>query len=157
MAVRVDGRPSFSCVVRFLSSPAIILRSLKLRKVTEGNGGSQGEDIKGSKSTEVDDKYEGDVTICKNQSDFMNLNDPSSPCALLKAVCVVLGVVERSGKSSNPHDNKNEVRNMENNANIGCFSRRLAACGACGLEIVCCSELPSGSGKTHDDIAWSQS
>ena len=140
------------------------------------------------------DDYEGDTLICDKNEDFMCLNNPNLPCVLLKAVLVVLGIVEtckrseinddkaiktasvnevkvkiiseeRKGKDNEENISNNNVtttkghnngsndedfiHDSDNDEEDSFLSRLCSSTGlkGRGLEIVCCSELPSGSGK----------
>jgi hypothetical protein len=163
VAVRVDSRPPISCVARIIEDPVIILRSLTIRNkdISKDHNGykENKKDINESilefethpmqmnidqedENSIISSNYEGDTIICNNGSDFLNLNDPSSPCVLLKAVFTVLGIV-------NVHDNKiNENKDDNNKLFLELLDRFCGGGGrGYGLEVACCSELPSGSGE----------
>ena len=110
MAVKVNGRPSMSCVAGFLDQPIIILRSLKLknstisdmihnnsREINNDDDSNQKNDKRSDRVTSelseasdlFSDDYEGDTLICNKNEDFLCLNNPNLPCVLLKAVLVV--------------------------------------------------------------------
>ena len=215
VAVRVDGKPSVTCAVRLIDYPVLLLTALKL----DNTPTCDSDDDDGTVSTETNTNtkaskggyepsyapkgYKSESVVAKGNDDFTDLSNPLSPCVLLKAVLVVLGVVARlEGKGSSEktsHDNENVRRNVEemegrereigNEKGTGSesayrvteekesFEQRLqrfctmsssapsttsASTSSSssndssqvkgqgkgqGLEIVCCSELPAGSGK----------
>lgn len=163
VAVRVDSRPPVSCVARIIEDPVIILRSLTIRKKDISK--DHNDDKENKEDTDesvlefesypmqinidqedensiIPSNYEGDTIICNNESDFLNLNDPSSPCVLLKAVLTVLGIV-------NVHDKKiNEKKDDNSKLFLEILDRFCGGEGrGYGLEVACCSKLPSGSGE----------
>lgn len=141
---------------------------------------------KNEKKSAIFYDYEGDTIICNNEKDFLNLNDPSSPCVLLKAVMIVLKIVIVHNDDFHDDKNEDDFNNQENLNSIKDENERLSflelldnfrggdgrenlnlkknddeklsflelldnICGGdgrgYGLEIACCSELPSGSGR----------
>ena len=213
-----------SCVAGFLDRPIIILRSLKLKSSTTSDmihnnprdnnnddNSNQKNDTRSdwviselSEASDLfSDDYEGDTLICDKIEDFLCLNNPNLPCVLLKAVLVVLGIIdtskrseikddklmetegisgvkvknitekrrgkvkgkdnegrisyddvtttkEHSIKNTDEDDDHNDNDDDDDDDNEDSFLARLCSSTGekgRGLEIVCCSELPAGSGK----------
>ena len=217
VAVRVDGKPSVTCAVRLIDYPVLLLTALKL----DNTPTCDSDDDDGTVSTDTNTNtkasnggyepsyapkgYKSESVVAKGNDDFTDLSNPASPCVLLKAVLVVLGVVARpvgkcsSEKTSNDNEKvgrkveEKEGRERETGNEKGTgsqsayevtendesFEQRLqrfctmspsapsttpssASTSSSsssdssqvkgqgkgqGLEIVCCSELPAGSGK----------
>ena len=219
VAVRVDGKPSVTCAVRLIDYPVLLLTALKLDNTptcdSDDDDGTvstdANTDTKASKGgyepSSAPKGYKSESVVAKGNEDFTDLSNPASPCVLLKAVLVVLGVVARpegkgsSEKTSNDSEKvrRKEVEEKEKERETGnekgtgsqsaytvtedeeSFEERLqryctmsssapsttsASTSTStpsssssdssqvkgqgkgqGLEIVCCSELPAGSGK----------
>ena len=221
VAVRVDGKPSVTCAVRLIDYPVLLLTALKLDNTptcdSDDDDGTvstdANTDTKASKGgyepSSAPKGYKSESVVAKGNEDFTDLSNPASPCVLLKAVLVVLGVVARpegKGSSEKTSNVNEEVRRKEveekerervketgNEKGTGSqsaytvtedeesFEERLqryctmsssapsttsASTSTStpsssssdssqvkgqgkgqGLEIVCCSELPAGSGK----------
>jgi fucokinase len=116
VAVNVDGLRPISCASRVIVKPIITLHSLKpvLPK----------DDIQGGKFG-----YEGSTVDCINQDDILDASNLASSCALLKAVLIVLEVVNK--------DNLHQS-----------LMTRFGG----GLEIAIVSTLPAGSGLGGSSI-----
>ena len=211
LAVRVDVKPSVTCAVRLIDYPFLLLTTLKLDnsltcdsddddgiaspKMSTNSGASKA----GYEPSYAPKGYKSESIVAKGNEDFSDLSNPASPCVLLKAVLVVLGVVARpEGKGSSDQSSdcsekiklkgkEWDIENKEGTQSANAvteesFEQRLQRSCAMsasaftstsfssistptsssrndsssqvkcqgkghGLEIVCCSELPAGSGK----------
>ena len=132
--------------------------------IDTNNSSNNLNNLKNSNDNNVSSKYEIVTYKCTGKKDFLNLNDPFASCVLLKAVVVVLGVVDLSRERGSERGGEKgtgrrrgkgvgtEEENINKNAN-NCDETfvdrlgRLSGIKGQGLEIICCSELPAGSGK----------
>jgi fucokinase len=119
-SVLIDGTYPIRCVSKITSNGIIRLRSLK--HLVDGDGNIL--------ITRDSSKFLSEELICYSIRDFDNISDTQSPCALLKAVLVILHVVEINGNNLVLNSNLISILGSQN-VNIG-------------LDIACLSDLPAG-------------
>ena len=161
VAIQVDGRYPISCAARIIDSPVIILRSLRINRTGSNMVPSSTTQNDHGGNIEIKRVYVGDddseSVVCSSWESFSDVSNPAASCALLKAVLIVLRVVRLPQPGM---DNRIEAVKHET------FTERLyRICGggtkatatsdsllAAGLEIACCSDLPTGSGMGGSSI-----
>jgi hypothetical protein len=91
-------------------------------------------------------RYHGDVLECTSTAMFGDVADPTAPCALLKAVLLVLGVVDVDVDAA--------AAPTAPGGEAALATQLAAACGGPGrgIEVACCSALPAGSGMGGSSI-----
>lgn len=119
MSVLVDGVKPVKCVTRLISRPAIVLHSYKWSK--DDNTGEE-------------EHLEDCEVVCESLDCFRNINN-EEPCSLLKAVLLVLRVVDPQSAVSESLSH-----------------RLLRLFGSVGIEVACVSRLPAGSGMGGSSI-----
>lgn len=136
VAVQVDGLKPLSSACRFIERPVIILRSYRILnkqepdrkrlKVFDGSSSSTNQ----TTAVPMFD-FECDTVELSHRNDLADVEDSLKPCALLKAVFIVLGLFNK------------DVEHFE-----GILIQRY--CG--GIEVGCVSALPAGSGMGGSSI-----
>lgn len=138
MAIQVDGRKPVSCAARIISRPVIVLRSLRVVRLsvtaTAVRDSTTPTSTPTSTSTTTSTfvagpSFEGDEVELADNSDFADVARVGSPNALLKAVLIVLGAVTEQPLALS-------------------LLHRFGG----GIEIACVSDLPAGSGMGGSSI-----
>jgi fucokinase len=130
VAVEIDGKKPVSCCSRFIREPVVKLSVVILDK--------QGHTL----DEKVADAFRiGETVTCRDHQEFCGLA-PTTPCGLLRAVLVVLGVVDAQVGTAPMHDLTES----------GTLSHRLLRQFGGGLEVACMSALPAGSGMGGSSI-----
>ena len=127
VAVLVDGMHSVQSLARFTPGlPIITMKSIK-------QTGSHFEIFE----------------ECRVQSmeDFNDAGNPAAPCSLLKAVLITLGFKEMLVKSSSSCNNSCHIGD-----DVVDVSTAMNAIFGAGIEVVCVSSLPPGSGMGGSSI-----
>ena len=130
VAIDLDSRPSIKCLAKFIDDPIILIKYI-----------NQLEDIKAEKplSRECNSNnqlasYEILRCPCLSDEDFHDINDPTAPFSLAKAVFVALEIVRPHKKKLNDSESSNTLR------------ERLMDRFKGGIELQAVSNLPAGSG-----------
>lgn len=132
VAVLVDGQKPITCAARYIPKPMVLLKTYRpnsstlFKLVGSGLG---------------DAKYEADILECVCIADFANISS-SSPCALLQAVIVALGIAPQHIEST---DDKQETKSDLPDILCDAFDGK-------GVELACYSSLPPGSGMGGSSI-----
>jgi galactokinase len=122
----VDNRKPMVCCSRLIRTPIIRLTTLsKKRQCRAAESGNNAESDSAAVAVVVVDSME-----CSNINDFVIIS-PTATCALLRAVLVVLRIVDRSGED---------------------LARQLTNNYGGGVEVACLSDLPAGSGMGGSSI-----
>eukprot|EP01035_Chromulina_nebulosa_P018190 gene18190-23851_t len=123
VAIKIDNKNPIRCVSRFLpNNPIIILKSLKLIN----------NKLDGITSNQIIT----DTAIFTSDSDFVNVNDLTDPCSLLKALIIALDIIKVHQQDSSYKPLKERLINTLSG----------------GIEIACISYLPIGSGMGGSSI-----
>jgi fucokinase len=86
----------------------------------------------------------GDSVNCTKFKDFLSVSDTSLSTSLLKAVIVVLEIIDKSQIEN--------CRNIDDDLDTKMFSKSLEEKFNGGIEICCISDLPSGSGMGGSSV-----
>ena len=126
-AILVDGQYPIHAIARYIDEPTFYLKSIK----------ETHNRLTGKSEHNIFER----CTICK-LCDFDDASDPSASCGLLKAALIALGVKD---VISSYLFNFDSTSNAMNQNIISLFGGR-------GLEIVCISGLPAGSGMGGSSV-----
>ena len=179
VAVSVDGVKPMSCASRLIAEPVIRLQSLRIKSTDHSNSSTNNNSNSDTEENEIDFSgdtgplkhwasdvlakkavYEGDCVDCWTAESFSDVSNPHAAAALLKAVLIVLGVVSLPNSSSSSSSTSSSKQEGDHNASSNKSKRAkgldlkeylLGRFGG-GIEVVCVSALPAGSGMGGSSI-----